>query len=90
MDAKTRTLGLICPLLDWHGDREPGAVPPELGKQVRAVYAATEVFVLLEVALVEKRPRWPALLVAALRVAWAAGVLAGRASVVATSEADSR
>jgi len=90
MDRKTTTAGLLFPLLDWHGDRLAGDVPVELRGQVRALYAATEVFVHLELASAHGGGRWRAVIVAAVRVAWIAGVLAGRASVIAPPETQRR
>jgi hypothetical protein len=90
MDEKSRTIGRLCPLLDWHGDRAPGAVPVELQGHVRALYAATEVFIHLEMVVAESPARWPRWASAVLRVAWLAGVLAGRASVFAATKAHGR
>ena len=90
MDRKTTAAGLLCPLLDWHGDRLAGEVPVELRGHVRALYAATEVFVHLELASAHGSGRWRSVIVAAVRVAWIAGVLAGRVSMIAPTKAQGR
>jgi hypothetical protein len=86
MEAKTRLAGLLWPLLDHHGDRDANDLPPEYRGQMRAMYAACEVYQVAAVASVEaprsvgRRAR---VALALLRLGWIAGQLAGASRVMA-------
>jgi hypothetical protein len=56
--------------------------------ELRALYAAAEVFVTLLVAAEQSDRGALRLWLSGLRLAWRAGLLVGRLSVLATSEAD--
>lgn len=58
--------------------------------ELRALYAAAEVFVMLLVATEQSNRGALRLWLSGLRVAWRAGLLVGRLSVLATAQADRR
>jgi hypothetical protein len=93
MEAKTRLAGLLWPLLDHHGDRDADDLPPEYRGQMRAMYAACEVYQVAAVAAVEgpkcvgRRAR---VALALLRLGWIAGQIAGASRVMAARLATAR
>ena len=92
MDIRHRVIGLLWPLLDLHGDRTAGDLPTQYRGHMRALYAASEVYLTAEVAAVEaRRCRMSAAAVLALlRLAWTAGIIAERARAAVRSHHNQR
>lgn len=86
IQAKTKIAGLLWPLLDHHGDRDADDLPPEYRGQMRALYAACEVYQVAAVASVEAPKsvgRRARVALALLRLGWIAGQLAGASRIMA-------
>lgn len=65
-------------------------LPPDLRAALRALYAASEVYIAAEVTAEHNARGWLRVVLCLMRVVWWAGIVAGRAqSMITTAEPDS-